>query len=305
MLIRHLSYFSALAREKHFARTAEACNITQPTLSIAIRKLEDYLGIPLVIRGHRFIGLTPEGEKALIWARQILVDYESMREDIASFKRGLTGVLRLGVVPAAMPAIAFLTAPFSAAHPGVVIDIQSLTSRMIQRGLDAFDLDAGVTYLENEPLENVKSAPLYDERYVFVTQAEKPLSHGGSITWTQAAQEKLCLLGDDMQNRRILDKVARSIGVTITPSIVCNSFLGVCSHLRCADYASIVPHTFFNVFGGAPDLVAIDIVEPIHTQAIGLVVADREPLSPLAGALLKSCQHLHFESPARARFSVH
>lgn len=305
MLIRHLSYFSMLAREKHFARTAEACNITQPTLSIAIRKLEDYLGIPLVIRGHRFIGLTPEGEKALIWARQILIDYESMREDIASFKRGLTGVLRLGVIPAAMPAIAFLTAPFSAAHPGVLIDIQSLTSRMIQRGLDAFELDAGVTYLENGPLENVKSAPLYDERYVFVTQAKTPLSRRDVITWTQAAQEKLCLLGDEMQNRRILDNVARSIGVEITPSIVCNSFLGVCSHLRCADYASIVPHTFFNVFGGAPDLVAIDIVEPTHTQAIGLVVADREPLSPLAATLLKSCQHLHFERPVGARCSVH
>jgi len=305
MLIRHLSYFSVLAREKHFSRTAEVCNITQPTLSIAIRKLEDYLGIPLVIRGHRFIGLTPEGEKALIWARQILIDYESMCEDIASCKRGLTGVLRLGVIPAAMPAIAFLTAPFSAAHPGVVIDIKSLTSRMIQHGLDAFDLDAGVTYLENEPLEKVKSAPLYEERYVFVTQREKPLARAPTVTWSQAAREKLCLLGGDMQNRRILDKVAQSIGVTIAPSIVCNSFLGVCSHLRCADYASIVPHTFFNVFGGAADLVAVDIVEPTHTQAIGLVVADREPLAPVAAALLGSCRHLRFESPASASCSVH
>jgi DNA-binding transcriptional LysR family regulator len=294
VLIRHLSFFITLAREKHFARTAELCHIAQPTLSLAIRKLEDYLGIPLVLRGHRFEGLTPEGERALIWARRILTDYESMCEEIASIRNGLSGVLRLGVVPAAMPAIALLTAPFSDAHPAVVIEIQSLGSRLIQRGLDAFELDGGVTYLENEPLEHVKSMPLYDERYVFVTQKDKPCACADAIAWTDAAKQKLCLLSDDMQNRRILDNLARSIGVTISPSIVCNSFLGVCSHLRCADYASIVPHTFFNVFGAAPDLVGLDLVAPTHTQAIGLVVADREPPSPLAAALVKSCRHLNF-----------
>ena len=305
MLIRHLHFFTTLARVKHFARTAEVCNVTQPTLSLAIRKLEDHLGIPLVLRGHRYVGLTPEGEKALVWARQILNDFESMREEIASVKGGLSGVLRLGVVPAAMPAIAFLTAPFSSAHPEVVIDIQSLTSRTIQRGLDAFDLDAGVTYLESEPPENVRSLPLYDERYVFVTQKGKPCARANAIAWAEAAQEKLCLLSVDMQNRRILDRLAQSIGVTISPSIVCNSFLDVSAHLRCADYASIVPHTFFNVFGAAPDLVGLDLIEPTHTQAIGLVVADRDPPSPIVAALLRSCRHSRFGDGLVAGASAH
>ncbi|ARN81554.1 LysR family transcriptional regulator [Methylocystis bryophila] len=305
MLIRHLSFFATLAREKHFARTAEICNVTQPTLSIAIRKLENDLGVPLVRRGHRYVGLTPEGEKALVWARQILSDFASMREEIATVKGGLTGALRLGVVPAAMPAIAFLTASFSAAHPGVAIDIQSLTSRMIQRGLDAFDLDAGVTYLKSEPLENVRSLPLYDERYVFVTQKDKPCARANAIAWADAAKEKLCLLSDDMQNRRILDRLAQSIGIKITPPIVCNSFLGVCSHLRCADFASIVPHTFFNVFGAAPDLVGLDLIEPRHAQAIGLVVADRDPASPLVTALVSCCRQLDLENRLGAGVSGH
>jgi DNA-binding transcriptional LysR family regulator len=294
MLIRHLSFFTTLAREKHFARTAEICNVAQPTLSLAIRKLEEYLGIPLVLRGHRYVGLTPEGERALVWARQILSDFESMREEIATVKGGLNGMLRLGVVPAAMPAIALLTAPFSAAHPGVAIDVRSLTSRMIQRGLDAFDLDAGVTYLESEPLENVRSLPLYDERYVFVTQRSKSWAQGDAIAWADAAKEKLCLLSDDMQHRRILDRLAQSIGIAISPPIVCNSFLGVCSHLRCSDYASIVPHTFFNVFGAAPDLVGLDLIEPTHAQAIGLVVIDRDPPAPIVAALVKFCRRLDF-----------
>ena len=63
MLVRHLSYFVTLAREKHFAKAAEACNVAQPTLSAAIRKLEDDLDARLVVRSHRFVGLTTEGEK--------------------------------------------------------------------------------------------------------------------------------------------------------------------------------------------------------------------------------------------------
>ncbi|MDB5580840.1 MAG: LysR family transcriptional regulator [Bradyrhizobium sp.] len=91
MLVRHLSYFVALARERHFARAAEACNVAQPTLSAAIRTLEEYLGVPLVVRSHRFVGLTPEGEKLLIWGRQILTDYQSLHDDHAGGRKGHGG----------------------------------------------------------------------------------------------------------------------------------------------------------------------------------------------------------------------
>ena len=116
MLIRHLSYFIALAREQHFARAAEACNITQPTLTAAIQKLEEDLGVRLVIRDHRFVRLTEEGEKLLVWGRQILADYGSLKDDLAGLRRGLVGTLRLGVIPAAMSIVSFVTARFAAAN---------------------------------------------------------------------------------------------------------------------------------------------------------------------------------------------
>ena len=152
MLIRHLTYFIALAREQHFARAAEACNVTQPTLTAAIKKLEEDLGVRLVIRDHRFVRLTEEGEKLLVWGRQILVDYDSLKDDLAGLRRGLVGTLHLGVIPAAMSAVSFLTSRFAAAHPAAHVEIRSMTSRAIERALEAFEIDAGVTYLENEPL---------------------------------------------------------------------------------------------------------------------------------------------------------
>lgn len=286
MLVRHLAYFAALARERHFARAAEASNITQPTLSAAIRKIEEDLGVQLVIRNQRFLGLTDEGEKVLEWARQILTDYAGLRDDLSGMRGGLTGTLRLGVIPASMPTVAFLTARFSRRHPAAKVEIQALTSRSIQNALDRFEIDGGVTYLASEPLERVRRHFLYRERFVFAVKCDHDLANRSEMGWQEAAEQRLCLLSDDMQHRRIIDQLARSIGVTIRPEIVSNSFLGVCAHLRQGSWASIVPHTFFLAFGAAPDLRCIPLVSPSHDQPVGLVLSDRDPPAPMASALL-------------------
>ena len=107
MDIRQLQYLAALAREKHFTRAAQACNITQPTLSGRIRQLEQELGVPLLERGQRYIGLTPEGERVLKWAHSILDGWQSLQMELASIKGkgGLVGRLVLGVIPSALPKV--------------------------------------------------------------------------------------------------------------------------------------------------------------------------------------------------------
>ena len=295
MLIRHLSYFVTLANERHFARAAGRCNISQPTLSAAIRKLEEDLAARLVLRDHRFLGLTEEGEKVLVWGRQILSDYTSLRDELSGLRRGLTGTLRLGVIPAAMPVVSQLTARFAESHPAARIDIQSMSSRSIQRALDSLEIDGGLTYLDNEPLENVTRLPLYRERYVFAAHRDHPLAGRGQVSWREAAEQRLCLLGEEMQNRRIIDKLAASIGIAITPEIRSNSFLAVYSHLRHGEWASILPHTFLYLLGGSPDIAVLDLVEPAHDQQIGLVLSDRDPLSPMASALGGSLKGVAFD----------
>mgnify|MGYP002400774274 FL=1 len=285
MLVRHLHYFVVLAREKHFARAAEACHVAQPTLSAAVHKLEEELDVRLILRGNRFMGLTPEGERLLLWAQQILTDYDSLRDDLAGLRRGLAGCLRLGVVPAAMPRIAEMTARFAAGHPLATIDLQALSSRAIQRGLDAFEIDAGVTYLDSEPVDGVRRYPLYRETYVFATEEDGPYGDRETITWAEAVASRLCLLGADMQNRRIIDRVAASIGLAIRPAVTSTSYLGICSHLRSGGWSSIVPHTFLDAFGAVSGVKLVPLVEPVHSQEIGLVVSDRDPLSPMARAL--------------------
>jgi DNA-binding transcriptional LysR family regulator len=95
MLFRQLEYFVALAREQHFARAATACYVSQPALSEAIRKLEHELDVPLVRRGRTFRGLTPEGERLVLWARRIIADRDALKQEVTALKSGLAGQLQL------------------------------------------------------------------------------------------------------------------------------------------------------------------------------------------------------------------
>lgn len=296
MLIRHLRFFVTLAEEEHFGRAAELCSVTQPTLSQAIRKLEEDLNLSLIVRGHRFLALTAEGEKLLRWGRQILADYDSLQDDLRGKKKGgLTGTLRLGVIPAAMPSVSFLSELFEARNPLAQVEIRSMSSRVIEKSLENFEIDGGLTYLDNEPLEHVFRFPLYSERYVFACGRDHPFAGERSVSWAQAVTQPLCLLSDDMQNRRILNGIAASAGVELRPKVVSNSFLGVASHLRRGLWCAIVPHTFRYVFGGVDDLVFLDMAAPVHQQTIGLVLADRMPRSPLVLALQECAEAADME----------
>src|SRR5499433_2423454 len=287
MVIRQLQYLTALAREKHFGRAAAACHVSQPTLSAGIRQLEEDLGVPVVERGQRFKGLTPEGRRVLDWAQRILADCEALTQDLSQLREGLTGRLRLGAIPAALPAVSLVTAPFCAAHPGVSITILSQTSIEIQRCLDAFEIDIGMTYLDNEPLINVRTEPLYRERYILLTAATGPFAKRKTLRWAEAASVPLCLLTPDMQNRRILDGIFRSANrAPPVPAIETNSVLTLCSHVRDGHWSSVVPHTFLHVFGVPAGMRAIPLVEPEPTHVIGLAIADREPAPPIAQALM-------------------
>lgn len=295
MFIRQMSYLVALAREKHFSRAAEKCNVTQSTLSAGLKALERELDMRLVIREPRFMGLTPEGERVVEWASQIISDYESLKQDVEGLREGLKGTLRLGVIPAAMPAVAKLTAPFCAKHPHVKVDVHSMTSVQIQNALDKFEIDAGLTYLDNEPLSNVRRKQLYRERYLFVTHVDGPLAQSAAVTWRAAVDENLCLLQETMQNRRVLNNLTRSLGLNLSPTVTSDSFLAVCSHVCSGEWSSIIPHTFSYIFAGCKELALIDLIEPVHSQAIGLVASDRDPLSPLAHALMHCATRLDLE----------
>src|SRR5438552_8800545 len=118
-MIDKLDFILALARERHFGRAAEACGVTQPTLSAGVKQLEEQMAVLLVNRGSRFQSFTPEGQRVLDWARRIVGDTRAMREEIKMLRRGLTGRLRIAAIPTTLAMVAALTTPYRERHPNV------------------------------------------------------------------------------------------------------------------------------------------------------------------------------------------
>ncbi|MFD9006838.1 LysR substrate-binding domain-containing protein [Streptomyces sp. NPDC059582] len=286
MLLRQLEYLVALARERHFARAAAACHVSQPSLSAAIRRLEHELGVPVVRRGRRYEGLTPEGELVLAWAHRILAERDALHQELSVLRGGLTGTLRLGVVPTALPVASLLTTPFCDRHPLARVALQSLSSADITHGLGEFELDAAMTYLEDDTLRNVRRLPLYEERYVLLTPVGGELGEARTARWSQAAALPLCLLDPRMRNRRIIDECFAADGAVAAPAIESDSVAGLYAHLPGGRWSSVISHAWLHMFGVPDGMRVVPLVGPAHGPRVGLVVARSEPQSVLADALV-------------------
>jgi DNA-binding transcriptional LysR family regulator len=290
MDIRQLRYLVALARERHFARAAEACGVAQPTLSAGLRHLEEDLGVMVVERGNRFKGLTPEGERVLAWARRILADCNSLEQELVGARKDLRGRIIVGVIPSALAMVGRLTSALLARQPGLGLRLLSCSSIDIQRGLDDFELHAGITYLDNEPLTNVRSQPLYQERYVLLARPSLLPSGVTSMSWAKAAELPLCLLTPDMQNRRIVNAAFAAAGATPNPVVETVSIAALINHVRETDIAAVAPDRLLQRLGVGADLVAVPLQAPDLVQTVGLVVADRDPTPPFVAALWAAAQ---------------
>lgn len=291
-MIDKLEFLIALAREKNFGKAAEQCGVTQPTFSAGIKQLEDTLGVMLVQRTSRFLGFTAEGERVLDWARTIVADTRAMRQEVRTLKQGLSGHLKIAAIPTTLAMVSALTTPYRAKHPNVKFTILSRTSADVLSMLENLEVDAGLTYIDNEPLGRMRAVPLYVEQYRLLTSADSPLGERDQVTWAEVGRIPLCLLTPDMQNRRIIDSLLHAAGSRPEPTLESNSMIVLFSHVRTGRWASVMPEKLADTLGLTERLRSIPIVEPEAVHQIGLVVPPREPMTPLVSALVAEATHL-------------
>ncbi|WP_375691508.1 LysR family transcriptional regulator [Pseudooceanicola sp. LIPI14-2-Ac024] len=291
-MIDKLEMLIALAREEHFGRAAESLGITQPTLSAGIKQLEAQLGVQLVWRGSRYGGLTPEGARALDWARRIVGDARTLREEMRAVHRGLSGTLRIAVIPTALTVAARLTASFCAAHPGVRVSVLSRSSVEILSMIEDLEADAGVTYLDNEPLGRMVTVPLYREEYQLVCPADSPLAARDEVTWEEIAGVALCLLTPDMQNRRIVNQRLFEAGVTPEVRVESNSTVVLMSHVAEGGWSTILPREMAGFLSAGRAVKAVPIRGAAAMHSVGLIAPWREPHTPVLEALIEAGQRL-------------
>lgn len=289
-MIEKLDLLLHLARERHFGKAALAAGVSQPTLSSAVKSLEEQLGVAIVERGSRFQGFTPEGERVLAWARQLTADVRTMRQELSATQRELAGELRIGVIPTALPVVTELTVPFRASFADVHFRVMSLTSNQILQKLADLEIDAGISYLDSEPLGRFRGVALYEERYALLVPPDGPFEGRTSVSWHEAGQLPLCQLSGDMQNRRLIDRHLREAGAEPKCTVESNSMMLLYAHVRTGGWASIMPVRFAEEFTEPARLRAIPLVEPDIRHVVGLILPDRDMLTPMVNKFVSVAQ---------------
>ncbi len=290
MHIRYLEYLIALDHERHFARAAASCNVSQPTLSAGLVSLEAQLGKRLVERERRFIGLTPEGEAVLPWAKQVIAAHSNLVLAAGRANKPLSGEVRIGCIPAAMPVIGYLAQALQAAHAEVTIACHSMTSEAVLRGIRTFELDVGITYVDNAIPPEFRVLGLYRDRFVLLTDATAGLPDGTPVTIRQAIEHRLCLLPQSMQNRRILDDRLARHGCSAQPVITADSFDALFAIVSGGGCSAFIPESYRSMVPG--NLKVLSIVPPLASATIGLVLPGDKLPAATSGPILAVAESL-------------
>jgi DNA-binding transcriptional LysR family regulator len=291
MQTRLVEYFLALHRERHFGRAAMMCNVSQPTLSAGISTLEAQLGKRLIARDRKYAGLTPEGEAILPWAQQLVATIDALEQAASTARGPLRGELRLGAIPASMPATGCLIEAVRARFPELNIQLRALTSRQIERELAAFELDAGITYLDFEPPAHALAVPLYSERSMLVG-ARGGMAIPDRLSWDDLSGLPLCLLHQGMQNRRILDARLAERGLALHPIVTADSYVALLAIVRHGHLCSIMPDSHAMLLEGLEWVKAVPLPDSGEANRIGVIVSDRSPMSLLAQSVLAVAREL-------------
>ena len=241
MFVRQLQYLVALAEHRHFAHAAEACWVSQPALSAGIRQLERELGIMIILRDRRFQGLTPEGERVLIWARQTLASLEGLRQEAAMAQIVPGGHLAIGTVPSALRAVSMLASEYRRAIPKLTLEVFSLSTRDILQRLKNKDIHLGLAYADGCESDVYDRQSLYLERFVLLSSDKAGLPDRPCYSWAEAARFPLCLFNHEMQNRKIVDAAFQQANVEPNVVVETNTLSVLYEEVRTGEVCSIAP----------------------------------------------------------------
>ena len=304
-LLASMRYLVALSEHKHFGRAAQACHITQPALSNALRALEGEFGVVIVKRSRVYVCLTHEGERVLATAQRMLRDNEVLLQELRSDADNPHGRLRMAAVPTAIPMLSRFAAMLNERHPGIVPAVLSMSSQELETGLENLSVDLALGYTERMHLPGIKLTawPQSIEHYFLLRRAGTPsadeLRIGQPITWAEAGKLPLCLLTTDMHNRAIMDQALRQAGVPVAPAIETNSVLTLTLAVSAGTVSSVLPGAMVAAVRSHRELEALPLVAPDVQTPIGFMTQDGVRASRALEAALAFLQTPEWQEQVR------
>ncbi|MDI9246556.1 hydrogen peroxide-inducible genes activator [Marinobacter sp. CHS3-4] len=281
MTLTELRYVVTLARERHFGRAAERCHVSQPTLSVAVKKLEDELGIPLFERSKNSIRVTETGKRIIEQSQRVLDQVGLIRDMAQDGKNQLNAPLKVGAIYTIGPYLfPHLLPELRRGAPDMPLYIEENYTATLRQKLRQSELDAIIIALPFEEPE-VVTLPLYDEPFVVLLPGGHPLARHESLTAEQLAKEQLLLLGPGHCFRDqvlescppLVEAVSRSSATEKGPSLVTEgSSLETIRHMVASGLGiTVLPMSAATAMQYDEDILAVrPFVAPVPYRTVAL-----------------------------------
>lgn len=280
MIIRNFEYLLALNKERHFARAAASCRVSQPTLSAGIKQLEEDMDVLIVKRGRKFEGFTPEGKRVLAWAQQMMEDCVRLKRELHELREnGMQGPFRLGMLPGTSAVSSVLTIAFSEKFPDLQISTETGDPSQLMQTVRSGDIDVALTYLDEAMTDGLDAYALYRERMFLFTSTGG--GEAGRMSWAEVAALPLCLLRSAMPRSAELQLEGASKLVYTDSTAV------LAAHLNTGRWSTVLPQSLASTLPTASSLRAIAIVKPVEQANVGFVTVKSNPLPAAVHAFME------------------
>lgn len=296
MTLNELRYILAVARERHFGRAAESCHVSQPSLSVAVKKLEDELQVKIFERRSNDVTLTPTGAAIIEEAEHILAGCDKLRECAAQGRDPLTGILRLGVIYTIAPyLIPHLVGSVHALVPNMPLILSENYTSVLLEQLKNGQIDCAVVALPvSQP--GLMMQPLYDEDFVAAVPSDHPIGRNDSIVREQLKEEPMLLLGRGHCFRdQILDfcsDIARSEGF-IKKSVEGTSLQTIVYMVSQGLGMTVLPASSVPYYGSNPMIKILEFEKPnVPRRRVVLVWRKSFPRTAAIEAVTKAASTL-------------
>lgn len=293
MTLTELRYIVAVAAERHFGRAAERSFVSQPSLSAAVKNLEDELGVRLFERGKGEVLLTPVGEEVIAQARRALEEAERVKTVARQGTNPLLGPLRLGVIHTVAPyLLPELVAALRAAAPHMPLDIEENLTSTLDQMLRAGLLDAAIVALPFD-VPGVTIIPLYEEAFRVIVPVGHPWARRKSVRADELAGQNLMLLNFGHCFRDQVLDVCHEFARPPTPGKQGNSLETIRNMVTSGMGISVLPATALTPKYASPLVKAVDFAPSAPTRRVVLAARSGFPRMAALQAIARVIPRLH------------
>jgi DNA-binding transcriptional LysR family regulator len=293
LIIRNFEYLLALNKERHFARAAADCRVSQPTLSAGIKQLEEDMDVLIVKRGRKFEGFTPEGKRVLAWAQQMMEDCVRLKRELHELREhGMQGPFRLAMLPATSAISSVLSIAFSEKFPDIQMSTETGDVTQLLQAVRNGEVDVALTYIDEPMTDGLDAFALYRERMFLFTSVGA--GEANRVNWTDVATLPLCLLRSAMPRSAELQLEGAS------KLIYTDSTAVLAAHLNTGRWSTVLPQSLASTLPSASSLRAIAVVKPVEQANVGFVTVKSNPLPAAVHAFMEMAHSPEMVNAIRA-----